>query len=312
MSDSLVLVEKYYEACGRGDADVVRATLRDDVTHYYLAPNIASDPIRSAEHLARKVRKSARMLGARWNVDRFIEQDDRAAIEWAMTWTPQGASREIVTRGCEWFTFSDSRIAEVRSYHQVLTEPCGLDGFPYAARKYSCDGRESSVRQTPGGAPAKSRLPIIIDYYNACTAADADLLQEFFTDDVVHYFLRPNLGSQPVAGAEHLARYWRKVARMLQARWVVESIIEQDDEAIVEWSMYNQPQGVSERIVTRGTEWYVFEGDKIAEIRSYHRNLERSSALADFPYDGRGFSVLGRESSVLHDAAATPYQIVSS
>ena len=35
--------------------------------------------------------------------------------------------------------------------------------------------------------------------------------------DVVHYFLAPNVGSAPVAGAEHLARYWRKVTAMIHA-----------------------------------------------------------------------------------------------
>lgn len=311
MSTTLTLIEKYYDACGRGDQDAVRSTLRPDITHFYLAPNVGSRPVRSAEHLARKVHKSADKLGARWQVDRLIEQGDRAAIEWAMTWTPAGAGGPIVTRGCEWFELSDGLIAEVRSYHQVLDESCDLDGFPYAERKYSGLERESSAKNDLGTPPSDSRLPLIIDYYDACTAANAERLEAFFTDDVTHYFLRPNIGSTPVSGAEHLARYWRKVARMLRARWVVESIIEQGDEAIIEWSMYNQPDGVPERIVTRGTEWYIFDGAKIAEIRSYHRNLDQSSELAEFPYPERGFSVIGHESSRLHDAATTPYQELS-
>ena len=311
MSTTLALIEKYYDACGRGDQDAVRSTLQPDITHYYLAPNVGSRPVRSAEHLAHKVHKSAQKLGARWQVDRLIEQGDRAAIEWAMTWTPSGVETPIVTRGCEWFELSDGLIAEVRSYHQVLDEPCDLDGFPYAGRKYSGIDRESSAKGDLGATQSGSRLPLIIDYYDACTTADAERLEAFFTGDVTHYFLRPNLGSAAVSGAEHLARYWRKVAGMLRARWVVESIIEQGNEAIIEWSMYNQPAGVSERIVTRGTEWYVFDGDKIAEIRSYHRNLDQSSELAEFPYAERGFSLIGQESSRLHDAAVTPYQEMS-
>jgi len=311
MSTTLDLVEDYYAACGRGDADAVRATLQPDLTHYYLAPNIGSRPVRSADHLARKVRASADRLGARWQVDRFIEQDDRAAIEWAMTWSPAGAAGPIITRGSEWFALRDGLIDEVRSYHQVLSEPSDLDGFPYADQRYSDHDRVSAAKSDLGPAPSRSRLPLIVDYYDACTAADAERLTAFFTDDVTHYFLQPNVGSSPVSGAEHLARYWRKVARMLQARWVVESIIEQGDDAVIEWSMFNKPAGASERIVTRGTEWYVFDGDKIAEIRSYHRNLDQTSELAEFPYADRGFSVIGRESSSIHDAAATPYQEVS-
>lgn len=312
MSATLELIERYYGACGRGDADAVRETLRPDIAHYYLAPNIGSRPVRSADHLARKVRKSVQKLGATWQVDHIIEQDDRAAIEWAMTWSPAGADEPIVTRGSEWFALRDGLIGEVRSYHQVLPEPSDLDGFPYADRHYSGRDRASTATADLGPGPSRSRLPVIADYYDACTAADADRLAGFFTDDVTHYFLQPNIGSTPVGGAEHLARYWRKVAGMLQARWVVESIIEQGDEAVIEWSMYNRPAGASRRIVTRGTEWYVFDDDKIAEIRSYHRNLNQTSELAEFPYADRGFSVIGHESSLIHDAAATPYRELSS
>jgi len=40
--------------------------------------------------------------------------------------------------------------------------------------------------------------------------------------DVVHWFLAPNVGSAPVPGAEHLARYWRRVAGLIEARRVVD------------------------------------------------------------------------------------------
>ncbi len=64
---------------------------------------------------------------------------------------------------------------------------------------------------------------IICCYYDGCSEGDLNELRATLHPDVVHYFLTPNPGSAPVAGAEHLARYWRKVARMIDARWIVEA-----------------------------------------------------------------------------------------
>ena len=74
---------------------------------------------------------------------------------------------------------------------------------------------------------------LIRRYYDGCTAGDLTELLATLHPDVVHYFLAPNPGSAPVTGAEHLARYWRKVTRMLDARWVVDHILAGDDEAQV-------------------------------------------------------------------------------
>jgi hypothetical protein len=51
------------------------------------------------------------------------------------------------------------------------------------------------------------------------------------TDGVVRYFLAPNVGAQPVTGAEHLGRYWRTVHGMIDAEWLVHHGIEVGDEA---------------------------------------------------------------------------------
>ena len=49
--------------------------------------------------------------------------------------------------------------------------------------------------------------------------------------------------------------------------------------------------GIAELL--RGCEWYIFEGDKISEIRSYHNNYylhnEKNRELWDFDYIGRGY-----------------------
>lgn len=121
--------------------------------------------------------------------------------------------------------------------------------------------------------------------------------------EVVHWFLSPNQGSEPVAGAEHLARYWRKVTGMIAPRWVVESICESGEQAVIEWTMWWRSGDVGERTATRGAEWFVFRHDRIIEIRSYYQLRGETSELNGFPYAERGYSVPGSECSLVHPEA---------
>ena len=66
-----------------------------------------------------------------------------------------------------------------------------------------------------------THLATITRYYEGCSAGDVELMLTTLDADVVHWFLAPNPGSAPVRGGEHLARYWRKVQGMIDARWVV-------------------------------------------------------------------------------------------
>jgi ketosteroid isomerase-like protein len=141
---------------------------------------------------------------------------------------------------------------------------------------------------------------LITRYYDGCTAGDVDELMATLHIDVVHYFIAPNVGSAPVRGAEHLARYWRKVSSMLDARWVVDRAIESGDVAVIEWTMWWLPPGASQRIATRGAEWFVFADGRIAEIRSYYNQLDVTTELDRFPYGDRGYSTLGHEASETH------------
>ena len=86
-----------------------------------------------------------------------------------------------------------------------------------------------------------SNLSIIKRYYNGCTSGDLDVLRSTLHPDVAHYFLAPNVGSQPVVGREHLARYWRKVTRAIGARWVVDQAVTMGDQTVIEWSMFWRP-----------------------------------------------------------------------
>jgi ketosteroid isomerase-like protein len=145
------------------------------------------------------------------------------------------------------------------------------------------------------------KLALIRRYYDGCSSGDVELMIDTLAPDVVHYFLAPNPGSKPVAGSENLARYWRKVQRMFDSRWVVDLIVGERDEAIIEWTLYWTPEESGQRVATRGAESYVFRDGRIAEIRAfYQQRPDRSTELEGFDYAGRRYSRLGDEGSDVH------------
>lgn len=145
-----------------------------------------------------------------------------------------------------------------------------------------------------------SRRSTITRYYDACNTGDIAGFEETLDADVVHYFLAPNVGSAPVASRERLIGYWRKVQPMIDGRWVVDHVVESGNEAVIEWSLFwTPPHGV--RVVTRGSEWFVFSADdQITEIRSYYQQRDGDTDLESFDYAGAGYSRHGAESSRLH------------
>ena len=146
-------------------------------------------------------------------------------------------------------------------------------------------------------------LDVITRYYDGCSAGDVDAMLGTLDPDVVHWFLAPNPGSAPVRGAEHLARYWRKVAGLIDARWVVDHCLAGDGEAVIEWTMFGRPEGAGERVATRGAEWFTFSpAGLITEIRSYYQQRPGTTELDGFPYAERGWSAPGVERSVIHPA----------
>jgi ketosteroid isomerase-like protein len=153
--------------------------------------------------------------------------------------------------------------------------------------------------------PAAAWTALISRYYNGCSAGDVDLMRQTLHPDVVHWFLAPNTGSKAVRGGEHLARYWRKVTRMLQARWVVDSICATPEQAVIEWTMWWLPEGATTRVATRGAEWFTCQDGLIREIRSYHQMRPETTELDGFPYAERGYSVLGAERSTVHPDAGS-------
>jgi ketosteroid isomerase-like protein len=131
----------------------------------------------------------------------------------------------------------------------------------------------------------------ITRYYEGCSAGDVELMLTTLDADVVHWFLAPNPGSAPVRGGEHLARYWRKVQRMIDARWVVDHCLAGEGEAVIEWTMFWRSGG--EVVATRGAEWFTFSpAGVIREIRSYYQQRPDTTELDGFPYVDRGYSTV--------------------
>lgn len=132
-------------------------------------------------------------------------------------------------------------------------------------------------------------IDLINRYYEGCNTHDVPLMMSTFTDDVVHYFV----DHSAVRGAQGLANYWAKVAPKTQANWVLDHALVQEPEAVIEWSMMWTPVQTGVAELLRGSEWYIFRQDKIAEIRSYHNNYylhsPANAALHDFDYGGRGY-----------------------
>ena len=145
-----------------------------------------------------------------------------------------------------------------------------------------------------------THLRLIAQYYDGCSTGDVALMLETLHPDVVHYFLAPNVGSAPVAGAEHLARYWRKVTANIHATWVVDHILDGVDEAVIEWTMSWLPPAADQPVATRGAEWFLFRDGGISEIRSYYQQRPETTELEGFPYPERGYSTFGQLSSAIH------------
>lgn len=48
---------------------------------------------------------------------------------------------------------------------------------------------------------------------------------------------------------------------VIDAVWIVGHILDGDDEAVIEWTMFWTPRGSERRVATRGAEWFTFGAD---------------------------------------------------
>ena len=129
-------VVRYFKGCNTADLDLMVSCFTDNVEAYF----IDVSPIVGSHDLAKFLCRLHEEIGARFTVDRGIAQGNEAVIEWSVLWTPSNAPKEELSRGTDWFTFENGRIAEIRQYYHARNLKPGqnheLLGFPYAERGY--------------------------------------------------------------------------------------------------------------------------------------------------------------------------------
>lgn len=106
----------------------------------------------------------------------------------------------------------------------------------------------------------------IVAYFAACSnGTPADVASHFTADATIY-----DTNVRPITGADQIASMWAKVRDQWQgAVWTVDSIVESDDTAAIEWSMIGTNPENGESFVFRGSEHYEFSGSLIAQIRQY-------------------------------------------
>lgn len=128
------------------------------------------------------------------------------------------------------------------------------------------------------------------EYMDACTSGSADAVSRHLAPDAVHYF-PPGMYGGPWRGAALIASRWAAAVRDGGSAWTVDRIAVDTarQEAVCEWTHFKTATG----IVLRGTEWYLFAGGLISEIRAYYAAPQADSLthqeLGGFDYASRGY-----------------------
>lgn len=136
--------------------------------------------------------------------------------------------------------------------------------------------------------PPEANVKLVLKYFDGCNTGDVAQLKSTLADDVVHYFL-PQI-HPPIRGSDHLAQYWRKFKQIYHPTWKIDHTLASGNEVVSEWSCaYTLPSN-SDRLMFRGTEWYVVKGQLIEEVRAYYQyDDSRDCQLSNFPYANRGY-----------------------
>lgn len=115
-------------------------------------------------------------------------------------------------------------------------------------------------------------------------------MAEHFTADATHYYTR--LG--PHEGALTIGEHTHWAVENLEGRWAIEDAIEDDERAVIEWTMTWRHPDSGEQRLDRGTEWFEFEDGRIREVRAYHHGNARNPTgdLLGFDHAGRGHTTL--------------------
>jgi hypothetical protein len=133
---------------------------------------------------------------------------------------------------------------------------------------------------------------LIHRYFDACNAADVEMLGSCFVADGVHYF-PPGMYRGPFRGAGTIAERWKAAVDTLGSYWTIDRLVVVPDswQAVIEWTHFKTKQ----HKVLRGDEWYMFDpaSGLITEIRAYYASPQAGDLdrleLGGFDYAGRGY-----------------------
>ena len=123
---------------------------------------------------------------------------------------------------------------------------------------------------------------LITQYFLACGYGTAADIASHFEKDAVIY----DTNHPPIRGAGSIGKFWLNVReRYGEATWHVDSIIESEDSAAIEWTMRGNLG--NKQLVYRGSEHYRVKNGLIIEIRQYWnwKRNELTSGLVDYLYD---------------------------
>jgi ketosteroid isomerase-like protein len=116
---------------------------------------------------------------------------------------------------------------------------------------------------TPNEQPNEAHIR---SYFEACSTGTAGDIARHFTIDAVVY----DTNIAPVWGSEAIGEAWVAIRNKWGgATWNVDSCVESGNVAAIEWSMRGVDPKTTRAFVFRGSEHYVFEAGRIAEIRQY-------------------------------------------
>lgn len=119
-------------------------------------------------------------------------------------------------------------------------------------------------------------------YYADLSSGDAEAVARHFTEDAIHYYTR----RAPHLGAAQIAENAAAAVRFLDAKWVLESLVADDEQAAIEWSMAFDHPTKGTRMLDRGAELFRFRDGLICEVRAYYN--ERGGDLIGFDHPARG------------------------
>jgi hypothetical protein len=138
-------------------------------------------------------------------------------------------------------------------------------------------------------------LDVIKRYLKGCNTGDKELMMSAFSEDIMQYAL----DLDPIQGSETVANFWVKFFDAVKFNWSIDHVLVQGNEVVFEWSAMAMK---NREWFERGTEWIVFKGNKISEIRAYYDS--RNRIPEDLCYEHRGFPHKDRGYAIQDDFEA--------